>query len=226
MLIRTKLVAIGCFLFVALIGISIGAMLSFNQLSASFEQVVQGAIENADSAKLATQGASNGSQKAASINADMLAIVDGIKSSNQRTKLISKKVDEISDTLEELIETIEELSEDVADEEALAILEEVSDEVSDISESLKREALVNIIESSKTLNSFSDQIASKAAEVAELNTLLKSQVDISQSSQANSEQIQDQAHQSSQGRSLAGTVHCYGSGINGNLWPASYLCHR
>ncbi|USD67896.1 methyl-accepting chemotaxis protein [Vibrio sp. SCSIO 43136] len=198
MLIRTKLIASGCFLFVSLIVISVIAKSSFGQLSTSFEQVVAGAATNLESSKSIAEGAFVGSQKVQAINANMLAIVDGIKSANQRTKLLSKKVEEISLTLEELIETTEELSEDVVDEEAISILEEVSDEISDISERLKREALININQSSKTLDSFSLQVASEAAQVEELNNLLEKERQLSQQSQSSNENMQVLAQQSSQ----------------------------
>ncbi|WED23873.1 methyl-accepting chemotaxis protein [Vibrio sp. JC009] len=198
MLIKTKLYATGGGLFVVLIAISILAKFSFGGLSERLDQVVQGATDSAASAEITSQGSEEGSQKLSEMNSDMLAIVDGINRANQRTKLVSKKVDDISQTLEELIETIEELSEDVADEEALEILEEVSDEVSDISERLKREALININDTSKTLNSFSAQIEGQATKVSELNTFLREQVAVSQSSLESSLQIQSLAHDSSE----------------------------
>jgi len=198
MLIRTKLIAIGIFLFITLIGVGVAAKLSFSTLSKDFELVVLGATDSAESAQLASEGASSGSQQLADINTDMLQIVDGIKTANQRNKLISKKVEDISATLGELIETIDELSEEVYDEEALAILEEVSDEVGDIDERLKREALLNIMASSEALDKFAERIGSEANQVDALNNYLKLQVDISESSSASSESIQALAHQSSQ----------------------------
>jgi len=198
MLIKTKLYAIGGFLCVILIAISVVAMYSFDGLSQRFEQVVLGSNSSASSAEKATQGSASGSEQLGAVNAEMLGIVDGIQQANQRTKLVSKKVDDIALTLTELIDTIDELSEDVVDEEAISILEEVSDEISDISERLQREALVNIVESAKTLDRFSGQISQQASNVSQLDEFLRQQVKVSQSTMESSAEIKTLATQASQ----------------------------
>ena len=194
MLIKTKLYASGILLCVLLIGISIGASWSFSGLSEQFEEMVSEAGASAMSAEKAAKGSAQGSEQLATINSDMLQVVDGIKQANQRTKLISKKVDDINATLTELTDTIEELSEDVADEDALSILEEISDEIGDISERLRREALINIVESSKKMDEFSQEISREAAKVSELNSFLGEQVKLSQSTTETSAAIQQQAN--------------------------------
>ncbi|GGI90113.1 methyl-accepting chemotaxis protein [Shewanella gelidii] len=190
MLIKTKLYASGALLCVLLLGISIGAMMSYGGLAHRFEQVVVAAESSAQSAEKTTQGSAQGSEKLGIVNADMLQIVDGIKKANQRTKLISAKVDDINSTLAELIETIEELSEDVYDDESLSILEEVSDEIGDISERLRREALINIVESSKNMDEFSNQLSAEAVQVSKLNSFLQEQVAVSQSTKKTSDEIE------------------------------------
>lgn len=197
MLIKTKLYASGALLCVLLIGISLGAWVSFNGLAQRFEQVVDASSSSAKSAEKATQGSASGSQQLGVVNADMMSIVDGIKRANQRTKLISKKVDDINVTLTELMDTIEELSEDVTDEDALSILEEVSDEIGDISERLRREALINIVDSSKNMDNFSVQISQQASKVSELDVFLRQQVEVSQSTMDTNAEIKQLATEAS-----------------------------
>jgi len=197
MLIKTKLYASGALLCVLLIGISLGAWVSFNGLTQRFEQVVDASSSSAKSAEKATRSSASGSQQLGAVNTDMMSIVDGIKRANQRTKLISKKVDDINVTLTELMGTIEELSEDVTDEDALSILEEVSDEIGDISERIRREALINIVDSSKNMDNFSAQISQQASKVSELDVFLRQQVEVSQSTLDTSAEIKQLATQAS-----------------------------
>tara|TARA_R110001583_G_scaffold49946_2_gene156067 strand:+ start:3726 stop:5405 length:1680 start_codon:yes stop_codon:yes gene_type:complete len=195
MLIKTKLYGSGILLCALLVTVSIIATVSFSSLSNRFQQVVEASTSSAESATKTTQGSAQGSAQLGVINTEMLAIVDGINHANQRTKLLSKKVEEISATLTELTNTIEELSVDVGDEEALAILEEVGDEVGDISERLKREALIHIIDTSTSMEAFSQNISDEAVKVSSLDEFIKEQVQVSQFTSDKSTEIKTQAEQ-------------------------------
>ena len=195
MLIKTKLYGSGLLLCVLLVIVSIVATFSFNGLSNRLEQVHDAAVNSAENAEKTAEGSVEGSKQLAIINTEMLEVVDGIRSANQRTKLISKKIEGISATLVELTETIEELSEDIEDEDALDILEEVNDEVSDIEERLRREALVNVIESAKSMEQFSQVIDKEATKVSDLNTFIGQQVGVSDSTRQSSQEIKTQAEQ-------------------------------
>ena len=195
MLIKTKLYGSGILLCALLVTVSIIATFSFDSLSNRFQQVVEASTSSAESATKTTQGSAQGSALLGVVNTEMLAIVDGINRANQRTKLLSKKVEEISATLTELTNTIEELSVDVEDEDAISILEEVGDEVGDISERLKREALINIIDSSIRMEAFSQNISDEAVKVTNLDEFIKEQVQISQFTSDKSTEIKTQAEQ-------------------------------
>ena len=195
MLIRTKLYISGLLLSLMLVGVSLLTALAFSSLSGSFNQVVDAAQASNTSAGQTADSSRQSSEQLASINGEMLAIVDGIQRANQRTKLVSKKLDEISSTLTELSETVEELAEDVTDETALEILEEVNDEISDIGERLQREALVNAMDSAQRMDSFSAAINGQATRVSELNQTVADQVILSEATRDSSTQINDQAEQ-------------------------------
>lgn len=189
MLIKTKLYVSTAVLLFGLVATALIAMLTFNQLSTKFQSIVGLAKESAVTAEHVSEGATASSSSLTQINTNMLNIVDGIAAANQQNQLVGKKISEISGTLSELVETIEELSEDVADEEALAILEEISDEVGDVSERLKREGLISINRSVDTLGEFGEEIQQEASKVSVLNEAMGSQLEDSKQSKENSENI-------------------------------------
>ncbi len=193
MLIKTKLVSSGSLLGVVLVVISLFVSWVFSGLSHSFGEVVSASQSSFASAEQSAQGAQESSQKLIAINNQMLGVVDNMQRANQRTQLISKKVTEIAGSINELVATIEELSADVSDPEALEILQEVSDEVGDIGERLKREALVNILETSERMGEFSTLLTGESAKVAEVTSFVGEQVTISNSTRDSSSAIQTQA---------------------------------
>ncbi|WP_286239867.1 methyl-accepting chemotaxis protein [Neptuniibacter halophilus] len=193
MRIKTKLytssfVVTGLILVVGLISV-----FTFKSLSQQLHLVVQSAQTSADAAAQTAEGATQGSQQLESLNVESLAIVDGISRANQRTQLLSRKVEDISLTLRELNETIEELSADVEDEYSLELFEEISDEVADIDERLRREALISLGDSTKQMVEFSNQIAAQAEQISSLSDFTKGQVQISEQARDYNRSIADQA---------------------------------
>lgn len=195
MLIKTKLYSSSLLITGLLVVVGVITLVSFGSLSNHLQSVVTSANSSVKSAEKTASGSIEGGKQLEAINSEILLVVDGINRANQRTQLLSKKVEEINQTLQELNETIEELSEDVDDEYSLELFEEIGDEVSDISERLQREALISLKDSRKQMDVFSNQIVEQAEKVNTLNEYTKEQVAISNKAKESSQSIAVQANQ-------------------------------
>lgn len=193
MLIKTKLFGSGILQCVILLVIAIISGASFNSLSGHLSTVGDTARATAVSAGEAAEGVRQGSDRLAVVNAEMLVIADGIQKANQRTRLIGKKIGDISGALKELNETIEELAEDINDDEVLDSFYEISDEVSDIEERLRREALININDTSSKMTRFSVAVNTQAEDVSSLNRLMQEKLKLAQAAKENGDMIRAEA---------------------------------
>lgn len=189
MLIKTRLYTSSALMVTLAALVMLLAVGSLSSLSEHLQKVSEQANQSASLAEGAADSATLAADKAATSNQNILQIVDGIEQTNQKAKLTSKKVKEISASLIEVTELIEELSEDVVDEEALAILEEVNDEISDIEERTRREALINLVDSSKSVAEFSQQIKREAEQISALNGDIAQQVIRSNDAASSSQNI-------------------------------------
>ncbi|MCG8671889.1 MAG: methyl-accepting chemotaxis protein [Pseudomonadales bacterium] len=195
MLIKQKLYCIGAGLCGSLVTIGILIGYAFNGLSNSFDLVVENAALNSISANETAKGLESGSLRLETSNKKMMEIVEGIRSANQRSKLVGKKIAEINGTLEELIENIDEMMEDIDDQDTLELFEEISDEASDIGERLKREGLVNITATAENMQQFSTKITTEVDNISKIDQFIKQQVNVSNASKSASNQIEAQAQQ-------------------------------
>lgn len=189
MLIKTRLYLVSATLVALTLVVTVIAISSFNAITDHFHQVSKSAKLSADSAQSASSQANQSASQTESINQRILETADSIQKTNQKAKLTSKKVKELSESLNELVELIEELSEDVADEEALSILEEVADELIDIEERARREALINLVASTQSIGQFSQDMVKEADEISQLNTSIASLTKLAEAASDASEQI-------------------------------------
>ena len=196
MLIKSRLYVTNTTLVVLTIIVMWIAMGTFASLSALLQQMVDESSNSAHSARKSSQEASAAANSSSEINQQILKIVDSIQQTNQTAKLTSKKVQGLSESLKELIDTIETLSTDVTEPAAIAILQEVSDEISDIEERMRREALINIVDSAKHIADFSQQIIRESEGISQLNHVISELSTLASNTAESSLIISQQAEQS------------------------------
>ena len=192
MLIKHRLYLSNAVMVVLAVIVMLLAAASFSSLSTHLQAVSQAADNSLSAAGDVASSAAAASTRTARINQDILLIVDGIEQTNQKAKLTSRKVQEISSSLSELSETIQLILEDVTDEATLDILQEIDDEICDIEERTRREAVINLVESSKNIAMFSQQIKEQAGRVSQLNSETAKQLSLAEQASEFSHQITDE----------------------------------
>ncbi len=164
----------------------------FSQLSEQLVEMTEKAQSGLVAGQKSAAEVSSAADSTQQINKSILTLVDRIKQTNQRTKLVSKKVDEINDSMVDLTELIEEASFEIIDVHAIELLEEISDELANIQEQLRREAQININSSADAIELVSQDIAKQAGKVSDLSNVMKQVEQLTQNASKSSQQLMRQ----------------------------------
>jgi len=137
-----------------------------------------------------------------SVSEDMSTVVQEIGVTTQAIKINERKIAQLSETLTEFADSIGEMVTEMPDGEARWNLEDLTDELIDIQDSLKKEALVGLNESAKSMDDFTARINQAALKNEELVANLK--VSTKNSRQSSQEAVQVSSLSESFGQSFSG----------------------
>ena len=137
-----------------------------------------------------------------SASQDMTTVVRELGVTTQAIKINERKIAQLSETLTEFSRAISELAATMPDDEPRWDMEDLVDELGDIQDSLKREALVGLAESVRSMDNFTSRINHSAKVNEKLVAELQAGTDNSRLSSQAAEEISDLSE--SFGQSFAG----------------------
>ncbi len=158
MTIRLKLLGGGGVICVLLLCVLLIAIFSFGNLSSGFSHIVQKSntgVENSRKSKVEVIEVNANLTK---ISAEMLLLVDDINNTNMNVRVLERKIKGLSSTLNELTEEISIIGDEFPEGLAKDTLEDVTDSVGDIEESMRREALVSLVNVVAKMKSFTANV--------------------------------------------------------------------
>jgi len=155
------------------------ADVSANNAQSTKEQIATSSEQLVDNAESLNQKAKNLSERVAGLT----TIVEAIDETKTYMQILERKIKLISSDMNDLSETIEEVVDEMPEGETQDIVFDLADELGDIQERLKREGLVALSASVKSLIQSSKDIQSEGQRVAkESDALDHLAVDLSESS--------------------------------------------
>ena len=174
MTIRLKLLGGGGVICVLLLCVLLIAVYSFGNLSSGFSHIVQKSntgVENSRKSKVEVIEVNANLTK---ISAEMLLLVDDINNTNMNVRVLERKIKGLSSTLNELTEEISLIGDEFPEGLAKDTLEDVTDSVGDIEESMRREALVSLVNVVAKMKSFTANVNKQVAGINQLSEDLNS----------------------------------------------------
>ncbi len=169
MTVKTKLLGSGTITSVLLVGILLLTLYFFYELGIGFRQIVTQASASVDNSNHATAKIGEVNHELGTLSGVMSTMAEDITRTNQRLKITERKIKALTDQLTELSETTEALYEELPEGEAQEIVEEIADEISDIQETMKREALVSLIEAAQNMAQFSGNLSGEVGGLRQLS---------------------------------------------------------
>ncbi len=162
----------------------------FNNLSAGFEQIVTSSQKGVEQSEKASITIASVNKQLLSLSKEMNHMTKAIGKSNMAVKITARKIKSISSDLSDTAETIEEVYSKVPNGITKESLETIADDIGDIQEQMKREGLIGLDRSVKTMQQFSGQLATIAEQVGTLSQQLASSNELSKGTSAVVKDIQ------------------------------------
>ncbi|WP_136807708.1 methyl-accepting chemotaxis protein [Desulfosediminicola flagellatus] len=180
MSIKLKFYVMTIGLVVMLTGILALTIYSFINLNNGFDLIVTMADTGKKQSTTAEQTFTQSDADMANVSETMVKLAEDIALTDMQVRLVERKLKNSVDILTDLTESIEEVYDELEDGDAKDTLEDIADAVSDIQDGMKKESLVGMASTSRSMKRFSEKLTSEVEQISHLSSELNKGKQLSQ----------------------------------------------
>ncbi len=169
MTIKSKLLAGGVAISMALIAVLTLTLYTFGSLGDGFENIVIKSDASVIDSRNTEASIAMADESMSQITSDILLIADGINKSNMTVKMLEQKIKQLSTTQADLAKSLEQIQQNMPEGLARDTVEDVGDSVGDIEEVMRREALVALKETVNNMVQFAERMSARVDDIKVLS---------------------------------------------------------
>jgi methyl-accepting chemotaxis protein len=171
--IRTKILSLGGFNIAIQLLTLVIIITIFSSLVTGFGEIIEKANSNKQLTQKSQKDLAHTGQQVEKMVEQTTGLNDLIGATNNSIKILEKKVIFSSESLSTISETIENVLDSIEDEEIQDRLFDVADTVSDLQEIMKREALISLQSSVKSMNESTAKVGEQLENINIISTNLE-----------------------------------------------------